>query len=201
VIMLILHLVLNYAAVRSVEMRSLNRQRANLVFSHILAFDKVLTPKQVARAERIFEKDGALRWIGQEILGYARIGVGLEKCNTMHDYLERLTKVFRDENYLLFVELAPNSTTVKIVLKNGCTPTDQLKAWLQAMIVTKSIYDSKTDKAVDLVSEITTSLHRANKVFVEHRARLGSAGWTFSEAALETNCGPRISVSNRNALT
>jgi hypothetical protein len=193
VIMLILHLGLNYAAVRSVEMRSLNRQRANLVFSHILAYEKVLTPKQVARAERIFEKDGALRWVGQELLGYARIGVGLENCVEMHDCLQRLTAVFQDENYLLFVDMR-STTTVKIVLKSGCTSTDQLKSWLQALIVAKSIFDSQNGKASDLMAALTTSLDRTNQVFVEYRARLVSAGWTFSEAALETNCGPRISV-------
>ncbi|PYI04939.1 DUF647 domain protein [Aspergillus sclerotiicarbonarius CBS 121057] len=85
--LLALHLSLNYAAVRSVQMTSLNRQRANIVFSTILSSDpeltlltlpeptkqqptqkhtqspwKTLTPAQVAKQEKIFESDGILRW-------------------------------------------------------------------------------------------------------------------------------------------
>jgi hypothetical protein len=81
---------MNYAAVRAVQMTSLNRQRANIVFSTLLGSDKdlrdldldldqmdqdaelnpdldptqwtLLTPAQVARQECIFYPDGALRW-------------------------------------------------------------------------------------------------------------------------------------------
>ena len=90
-ILLTLHLTLNYAAVRSVQMTSLNRQRANIAFSTLLESDgalvslvpssvqgekereeeeeeerrgewKVLTPAQVAQRESIFERDGILKW-------------------------------------------------------------------------------------------------------------------------------------------
>ncbi|KAL2013795.1 hypothetical protein VTN00DRAFT_1320 [Thermoascus crustaceus] len=94
--LLTLHLATNYAAVRAVHMTSLNRQRANIVFSALLGSDpgldvdslssgeynsyaqkeeggkeveeeeengwKILTPKEVARRERTFERDGVLRW-------------------------------------------------------------------------------------------------------------------------------------------
>ncbi|PWY76213.1 DUF647 domain protein [Aspergillus heteromorphus CBS 117.55] len=87
--LLALHLGMNYAAVRSVQMTSLNRQRANIVFSTLLASDpdlssqfltihpdhehqkndthdqpswRTLTPAQVANQEKIFEIDGILRW-------------------------------------------------------------------------------------------------------------------------------------------
>ncbi|PYH71417.1 RUS1 family protein [Aspergillus vadensis CBS 113365] len=86
--LLALHLSLNYAAVRSVQMTSLNRQRANIVFSTLLSTDpdltqilhpeptkqqqqqqthqtpswKTLTPAHVSKQEKIFEIDGILRW-------------------------------------------------------------------------------------------------------------------------------------------
>lgn len=86
------HLGLNYAAVRSVQMTSLNRQRANIVFSAILGTDPdldpdrlrsddamqeqktgavtpsapfqwtLLTPAQASTREQIFPRDGALTW-------------------------------------------------------------------------------------------------------------------------------------------
>ncbi|KAF3394272.1 RUS1 family protein [Penicillium rolfsii] len=89
--LLALHLSLNYAAVRSVQMTSLNRQRANIVLSALLESDtginlteksiqskietrfetdtsthphtwKVLTPSQVSSQERIFHRGGTLQW-------------------------------------------------------------------------------------------------------------------------------------------
>ncbi|KAL4808539.1 vitamin B6 photo-protection and homoeostasis-domain-containing protein [Aspergillus unguis] len=91
-VLLALHLSLNYAAVRSVQMTTLNRQRANIVLSTLLSSDRdlpglveseqlpeqllqeekhdrqgdrqmaVLSPAQVAQHERIFDAGGALRW-------------------------------------------------------------------------------------------------------------------------------------------
>ncbi|QQK41702.1 RUS1 family protein-like protein [Penicillium digitatum] len=105
--LLALHLSMNYAAVRAVRMTSLNRQRANIVFSALLASDKslalaleldldsttpappkknwtILTPAQVAEHERIFHRDGALQWTQHSgthtvthHLGSAQIGVSV----------------------------------------------------------------------------------------------------------------------------
>ncbi|KAI1836838.1 hypothetical protein DTO006G1_5776 [Penicillium roqueforti] len=106
-ILLALHLSMNYAAVRAVQMTSLNRQRANIVFSALLDSDSslalaldpnhnvdptatttpekkntllTLTPAQVAQHERIFHRDGALQWTQHtttQHLGSAQIGVSM----------------------------------------------------------------------------------------------------------------------------
>lgn len=96
---------MNYAAVRAVQMTSLNRQRANIVFSALLDSDrglaleldldpttptpsekkwKILTPAQVSKHERIFHRDGALQWTQHSSthstthhLGSAQIGVSM----------------------------------------------------------------------------------------------------------------------------
>ncbi|KAL4779104.1 vitamin B6 photo-protection and homoeostasis-domain-containing protein [Aspergillus varians] len=91
ILLLTLHLSLNYAAVRSVQMTTLNRQRANIVFSTLLSSDpdftnlisnddypeqdwkhqreakepqiiSILPPAQVAKQERIFNASSALNW-------------------------------------------------------------------------------------------------------------------------------------------
>ncbi|KAL4944254.1 hypothetical protein BDV06DRAFT_220517 [Aspergillus oleicola] len=91
ILLLSLHLSLNYAAVRSVQMTTLNRQRANIVLSTLLSSDpgffdfvfgygsvyqthekqgkgknmqtlSALTPAQVAKQEQIFDAGGVLRW-------------------------------------------------------------------------------------------------------------------------------------------
>ncbi|KAJ5954376.1 hypothetical protein N7501_008655 [Penicillium viridicatum] len=104
-ILLALHLSMNYVAVRAVQMTSLNRQRANIVFSALLDSDRglalelaldpttptppekkwtILTPAQVSKHERIFHRDGALQWTQHSStqtttnhLGSAHIGVSM----------------------------------------------------------------------------------------------------------------------------
>ncbi|KAH8422888.1 uncharacterized protein LDX57_000644 [Aspergillus melleus] len=96
------HLSLNYAAVRSVQMTSLNRQRTNIVFSTLFesdpdvniksfgdshqvkerqkgrSFDQTswlkLSPAEVTKQERIFETDGILRWSSIRSPSTSRIG-------------------------------------------------------------------------------------------------------------------------------
>lgn len=97
-VLLTIHLWTNYRAVRAVSMRTLNRQRANIVFSNYLdlvsytennASEKsselleieslgkysVLTPEEVSHQERIFEIDGVIRWRGSTNVGICTIGV------------------------------------------------------------------------------------------------------------------------------
>jgi hypothetical protein len=103
--LLALHLSLNYAAVRSVQMTSLNRQRANIALSALLDSDSqinlqhstiakepdfdspteltVLTPAQVSSQERIFHRADALQWTSPtqgstRYLGSAEIGISLD---------------------------------------------------------------------------------------------------------------------------
>lgn len=83
-VLLSAHLALNYKAVRAVQMTTLNRQRANIVFSGILGSDpdvpfilhglkqgqgqepkhnwKILTPAQTSIKEDILEPDGLVKW-------------------------------------------------------------------------------------------------------------------------------------------
>ena len=106
IILLSIHLGTNYLAVRAVNMRTLNRQRANIVLSNYVAMcertgtesdtsqgkqlnnsiGSFLTPEQVSPKERIFERDSVLRWHGGKILGYCRIGVDI---NTILACIER----------------------------------------------------------------------------------------------------------------
>lgn len=98
VLLLSLHLWTNYQAVSSVVIRTLNRQRTNIVFSDIInslpelehslnsdadstrAMSKlILNPRRTSTKERILETDGVLRWYNfrsgtDMILGYAKFG-------------------------------------------------------------------------------------------------------------------------------
>ncbi|KAJ5184660.1 Protein of unknown function DUF647 [Penicillium cf. griseofulvum] len=129
-LLLSLHLSMNYAAVRAVQMTSLNRQRANIAFSALLDSDStlalalnpdadptsknewtILTPAQVSSHERIFHRDGALQWTQHSRtihLGSAQIGVSMSTFLASMSYkdplpLPRLASVFAHEFYILFL--------------------------------------------------------------------------------------------------
>lgn len=115
IILLTMHLGTNYLAVRAVCMTTLNRQRANIVFSHYLSYNppgdpiqnedqkliqetstqtKVLSPDQVRLAERIFEWDGVLRWNNSEILGTCVLGVDLQSILKEMSHQDPITNSF-----------------------------------------------------------------------------------------------------------
>jgi hypothetical protein len=99
-----IHLWTNYKAVCAVRMRTLNRQRANIVFSSYLQSlhdgesyavrrkfwpktgqraerddmkYELPSPKEVSLKERIFELDGVMRWHGTAVMGHCALGVPL----------------------------------------------------------------------------------------------------------------------------
>ncbi|KAF2198391.1 DUF647-domain-containing protein [Delitschia confertaspora ATCC 74209] len=160
ILLLSIHLLTNHRAVRAVSMTTLNRQRANIVFSHLLQHDKVLKPTEVSKMERIFERDGVLRWFGDkdgrdEIVGWAKIGVGL---GSVVGCLERdaknttggrndlqhggvkfsdLLRLFADEAYILYYDMS--ASTIFIVLKSHCKPIDQIQAWAHALLLARGV--------------------------------------------------------------
>lgn len=150
ILLLSIHLAMNHAAVRSVSMRTLNRQRANIVLSHLIDDNKVLTPQQVSQLERVFEWDGILRWKGSmTVEGKAHIGVTLQTliCNLTHTqahsrtgairdvdfHLQRLVEMYKDEDFLFWCDRAQRMGY--IILKDSATPGTQLKAWAVALWV------------------------------------------------------------------
>ncbi|QSZ31605.1 hypothetical protein DSL72_001172 [Monilinia vaccinii-corymbosi] len=105
--LLSIHLGTNYLAVRSVTMRTLNRQRANLALSPFLCsftsdtqrgmsrsamghsqdskhpranLPSIPSPKDIRLQERIFERDGAIRLQASgQILAYCQVGISLQQ--------------------------------------------------------------------------------------------------------------------------
>ncbi|PGH04096.1 hypothetical protein AJ79_07196 [Helicocarpus griseus UAMH5409] len=150
--LLLIHISTNYAAVRAVNMTTLNRQRANIVFSTIFEEDRVLTPSQASKYERIFERDGVLRWRASSTkLGSCRIGAPFQelllngsscKVSSFRD-VPRLLRLFEKEEYILWFD--PVSKRGIIVLKNDVTPMSQLKAWSHALMVSRGVTVATTD--------------------------------------------------------
>jgi len=204
---------MNYLAVRSVSMRTLNRQRANIAFSHLLAYDKALRPNQVAETERIFERDGILRWATGQSLGYCHVGATFQKlCHPSSGLLPSMASkggslndlmtIYREESYTLWPE--KYRPTFHILLKQGCGGRETLKAWLQALMLAKKIAESKStgEELADprtKIRLIESTLRDTNKIFADYVKRLQALGWDMDSAMLETQCGPRFCIAGHNS--
>lgn len=212
--LLTIHLGTNYFAVRAVSMRTLNRQRANLLFSAYLesynttredeSTNRFLTPEEISIRERIFERDGVLRWQGGQILGYCEIGVSLRRIldsfskpdSTTGSYTgtgfsnaQKLLDEFGMEDYILWYD--QTRKTFLIVLKSTASVTTQLHAWMHALTLAKKIDEGLEDKSIlEAIIKTHTALRAiALKTF---DVQLLEAGWDIETGALETRSGTRI---------
>jgi hypothetical protein len=163
--LLAIHLMMNHAAVRAVKMRSLNRQRANMLFSNLVERDRVLTPEVVSEKELIFERfgGGVFRWMSDAVMGHCDFGVSLQTLlnslpkshrNTASGStrleavdLSTVMNLFRNQQYILWCQTCTprwysskgEQTKVLVVLKQGVTPESQLRAWYHALLLARRL--------------------------------------------------------------
>jgi hypothetical protein len=217
--LLAIHLGTNYLAVRSVSMQTLNRQRANLVFSNyldqLIEFDgksktngniAFPTPEKISIQERIFERDGVLRWKGGKVLGYCEIGVDFQRVlnlltpadkhtgsyTTPSSDLTRLLDIFCDEDYIMWLDAS--RSTFLIVLKESSNTKTQLHAWMHALLFAKQL--AKIAAEESLIDALARTLRDVN-VFTnafDVYGELQKAGWDIETGAMETRSGTRIKI-------
>ena len=116
------------------------------------------TAAQIARQERIFETEGAIRWKGGPIICRAVIGddalkglvrslrsansttsVDLKTSSRVN--LQAIFRAFTEENYVLWYDTVGRkggSATLYIILKDAITPAGQLKAWAHGLHLMKT---------------------------------------------------------------
>jgi hypothetical protein len=197
-------------------MRCLNRQRTNIVFSNMLQHGSVLSPTEVSQRERIFERDGVLRWADDRILGHCQIGVSLgtllgrvgkrhKRTGSLDLHsvkLSELISVFAPEAYMLWFDDSDDEAT--IMLKEGCTPVDQHKAWAHALLLAQRLRIGvpKDERGKDDTSstegglaEMIRTLGEVNEHFAEYTAMLELKGWDLNVAAMETRAGSRAQIT------
>ena len=201
---------MNRAAVRAVSMHSLNRQRANLVFSTFLDQNKVLTPKEVSLQERIFEWDGVLRWRSSSPFAKSKIGLTLrellaslapahEMTGSIRDggaKVMRLIHLYSQEGFLVWYD-APQRVG-HISLKEGAPSSSQLKAWALILWVAhrqRQAGAHATSASFESALELhRTTLQELSSRWLDCIERLRTAGWDINVANLETTSGSRIRV-------
>ncbi|KAK5141269.1 hypothetical protein LTR04_002671 [Oleoguttula sp. CCFEE 6159] len=201
-------------------MRTLNRQRASLVFSHLIEDDEILTPEEVSKKERIFDWDGVVRWKGDQVIGHVNIGVKLQellqcleparhgKANSTQLHVVHMTElldIHGDEDYVLWMNHLTKRACV--VLKQGCTPRSQLKAWACAIGMLHDASSLIVDREKTLgqvlqqtldedrptaIVQLLAFLEITDQKFDGWISRLKQAGWDLDVAALETHSGSRL---------
>ena len=212
-LLLSIHLATNYAAVKAVSIRTLNRQRANIVISHLLETGMSLSPEEVSAQERIFEKDGVLRWQSSAPIARAKIGLPLQELfrnlGPTHDITgairdskliwQRLVRIFSQEEYLIWYD-AP-SKKMLIVLKEHASPQAQIKAWALSLWAAHRLVDQYATSAPDEILQMLESvLVDLTKEWNECTERMKAAGWDLDTANLETTSSTRFRMPHAEIL-
>ena len=209
IVLLSVHLAMNYGAVRAVSLHTLNRQRANILLSNLLVDNRVMTPDEVSAQEHVFEWDGVLRWKGSLPFAQATIGVSLHTllktsapAHTVTDAIrdddlifERLVKTYSNEDFLVWYD-SPKKTAY-IILKGHASANAQLKAWALALwgayrLENQYATGANTENVFQLL-EIT--LRDISNQWDESVQRIKAAGWDVGIANLETSSGSRIRIT------
>ena len=209
IFLLSIHLETNRRAVRAVSMRTLNRQRATLVYHH-LQRGHVPTPEEISAQERIFEKSGVLRSFDDRVLGYCRLAAPMPRLLrtiASHSASQRSSvvadSVLRDviyayekRGYILWTQARSNSTDVMVVVKKGAANTEVLISWWQALGMAAMEVRSK-EKILKGDSDfqlLKSSAQVAADLLQTYRQELEEKGFDLNTNALETSSASRISV-------
>lgn len=183
--------MINYAGVRGLQLRALNRQRATLLWTHFIAarHQKVLTHGQVAKHERLFDIPGTIRDISEKKIGHVEIGTSLTQAIGLGGIYD--PRPFRDERYLLVLEpscfsepTAPqiifrSSPKVHICLQQGYTQLDQLKAWVHAVEMCRL-----ARPGISFNDCVQKSALQIRGRFADFVKELGGNAWKVSETVL-----------------
>lgn len=120
VVLVGVHLWTNYQAVRSVEMRTLNRQRLTILAQYYFSSNIILRPKAVAAKESILRSGPAVPDVS-----YA------SKLSQLRMIQPADRVKFRSERYII---VKNGSGAQTIFLKERATPQDIQKAWVEACV-------------------------------------------------------------------
>ncbi|KAI0077116.1 DUF647-domain-containing protein [Panus rudis PR-1116 ss-1] len=203
------HLLANYIAVRVVVMRSLSKQRAGILWSAYHSqplaekpSHRILSPAEVAAREHLFGRENALLDSSSHscrIAGYATIGSPVSSIlppqNSIFrreffsrlrksSWLSELLSIFSQERYIVWFDFSSSPLSCKprfhILLKEGHTAEDHLKAWVFASDLATacsrsgSVYERTP---AELIQEVKMQMQLFDERFRGFVDALKSAGW------------------------
>lgn len=190
-VLVAVHLTMNYRAVRSVKMRTLNRQRATIVFREWLDSGTILNPLQVSRRERILRGGGGrLASKSGVYTGHCAFGTYGDVYGWHPRGYERY--IFIHPAYFLGIWHRGGTFYMRLALKEGVS--SPLAAWFDAVIHAYH-FDSALKDGLES--------HYENEGHVGYQSRedkeaifaaLVAAGWDIETGALETTDPVRVRV-------
>lgn len=199
------HLFTNYCGVRSVKMRTLNRQRATIVFREWLDTNIILTPDEVAHRESIlFSGRGNMCSKNGEYQGTADFGgygdVVHFKSWGSHSY------VFDTEDYYMGIWQWGPRFTMRIAVREG---KDPLMAWFDAVAhaynFDTAVLQDGLGGAGHYESEVPGD-HRTGSGIIDREIKtnifeaLKAKGWDLDNNALEIRTPVRVRVGDTKAV-
>jgi len=214
--LLLVHLAMNYFAVRSVALATLNRQRTNILYSSYQEAKTSTTnkslpiPTEVSRLERVFERDGALR----NPLTGADYGT-VKICRTLDNFLQavktssstpmtepnfqEIFSIMRDKRYLVWTRTyersGSGSSHVWLFFKNDATPKDHLEAWLFSHELARRWCNPDASKAPRIAEAMRMSLITVGGMLPDFLEKLHQAGWDTNFGAIVTQSFHTVNVA------
>ncbi|KAG1731112.1 DUF647-domain-containing protein [Suillus paluster] len=191
------HLLANYLAVRSVVLRSLNRQRSSILWSTFRnsighGRSVVLTPRDVSNREIILDISSRIRDAStNRVIGHCSLGVSVQhamtRCNPSHAL--KMLQHFQEEPYVLFVadrrSWGRRGASILVCFKEGYGSMNQLRAWLHALEIAAVWSARPTHPTASETEDIVFLAHETlRKEFSRFMGCLKEAGWNIEEDAM-----------------
>lgn len=179
---------------RSVVLRTLNRQRASILWTSFKAPNgaqstRTLTPADVASKEMLFVAPNSIcdafagRRIGRCTLGTSFRSVA-SQCTVEH--MASALHVFEGERYVLFIAggngRGSRRVNVLVCFKDRYRSMDQLQAWIHAIEVARRLYDLGDNvNQADVLRSTLLGIHDALPGFIQS---LVAAGWETGDNSM-----------------
>lgn len=226
--LLSVHLWTNYQAVWYVVMRTLNRQRCNIVFSDIVnslpEFERAfstdadtavslskltLNPKKVAVKEKILEPDGLLRWYGGSYNNNNnRVTIGKASYGDFESVLKNVNCEINElldatdalnNGYIISFNTTSSSLFINICLIHNGPMNSDLKSWVHALLIAREITILNNKLALP-IDIIKSTKQVVDKLFnkLEIEKALELSGWELEKHSMQKHPYPSISLPNIN---
>lgn len=213
-VLVFIHLWMNYLGVRSVCMETLSRQRATILFAHFLKSGEILSPSEVASREHIIFWQPVVRNAqGQDV---ARIEFATSYAQALKPEAPRQEVAIVGGNaYAAFISthVTGRLAHIKMVLLEGATPQDAITAWFNAMAIAWHVRPgtgftadlchcfspekAQTGGSTGAADGVQTRAeHRSGSISPEFWAMLSMKGWNLDSQALETGAPLRLRVTD-----
>jgi hypothetical protein len=203
-VLVFVHLWMNYLGVRSVCMDTLNRQRATIVFTEYLRTGKVLSPTEVAAREDIIIWEPTMRNQHGQDVAQLEFAQSYPQALTSHSARREFTMADGQKHTkFISTHAIGQPTRIKILLLEGAGPKDAIGAWFSAMEMAW-LMDVKKGYTAELETMFSKSSsfdkadglakYNVRSYNAELWEGLAEKGWDLSTQVLETGAPLRLRI-------